>query len=207
MYNVDTMAKAKVTKLAETALAVLQATPDRQLKIVVLNKALFYLDLVALRDLGETVTGQEYVALPQGPVVDNYRTVLVGALTEAGLAEQLHVQSWPDGHLAKPIRARKTLDVFEHLSASELRVAEKVGASFNAFGSVAVSDLSHHNPGWIIARKNHMDGQPAPRINMLIALQQLHEDDDEDDAWLTAPLDAETRAICDRAHLATKPWE
>src|SRR4051812_10790778 len=99
----------RVSKLMETAMAVLQATPERQLKIVVLNKALFYLDLLALRDLGETVTGQEYVALPQGPVLDNYRTTLVNALTASGYAEQLHVRSWPDGHLAKPIRACKIL--------------------------------------------------------------------------------------------------
>lgn len=196
------------SKLMETAMAVLQAAPERQLKIVVLNKALFYLDLLALRDLGETITGEEYVALPQGPVVDNYRTTLVNALTKSGYAEQLHLVSSPVGHLAKPIRALKTLEHFKHLSPTEQRLAQKMGTTFTAFGSIAVSNLSHMNPGWLIARGNLVDGQPAPKINMLIALQQLHEDDeDESDTWLTDPMGPEILDVCERAHLATKSWE
>ena len=64
------MAKAKVTKLTETAMAVLQASPERRLNITVLNKALFYLDLYALRDLGEVITRHDFIALPPPPPLD-----------------------------------------------------------------------------------------------------------------------------------------
>lgn len=190
----------KINKLMEATMAVLQATPERQLKIVVLNKALFYLDLYALRDLGRVITGQEYVALPQGPVVQEYKTVLVGALTKSKLAEQLQI----DGDKAKPIRVLKPLEQFQYLEASELRLAEKMGASYTTLTSLAVSELSHANPGWIMARRNHVEGRPPPTINMRLALQQLCDDDD---AWLEAPLEPSVMAVAETAGAATRRWE
>jgi len=81
-------------------MALLQGAPAGQLNIVVLNKALFYTDLLALRDFGQTITQERYVALPQGPVIDNYAGKIVRALDAAGLAEQIEVG------LAKPVRSR-----------------------------------------------------------------------------------------------------
>ena len=193
--------RAKTNKLMEATMAVLQATPERQLKIVVLNKALFYLDLMVLRDFGNVITDQEYVALPQGPVVNEYKTALIGALTRSKLVEQLQL----DGDKAKPIRVVKPLDRFECLNASELRLAEKVGASFSTLTSMAVSAFSHANPGWMMAHRNFVEGRPAPKINMRLALQQLC--DDEDEAWLDAPMDPVVMADCEKARNATSSWE
>src|SRR5437773_2192449 len=91
-------------KLLEAAMALLQASPRQQLNIVVLNKALFYLDLHALRDLGKTVTDQEYVALPQGPVVDSYKNILIKPLVEGGMAEQLREAAGE--YTWKPLRVK-----------------------------------------------------------------------------------------------------
>lgn len=189
----------KINKLMEATMAVLQATPERQLNIVVLNKALFYLDLYALRDLGDVITGQDYVALPQGPVVDGYTSLVVRPLTEAGLAEQLQVNK------AKPVRVLKKLARWDHLSGSELDIAQQVGASFTPLTSTAVSQYSHKNPGWLMARRSYVPGGPYPRINMRLALQQLSDEDD--DAWLEAPLDASVMADCEKAGTATRRWE
>ena len=57
----------KSERLIEAAAAILNAAPDRRLNAVVLNKALFYLDLASLRDRGETVTHNSYIALEKGP--------------------------------------------------------------------------------------------------------------------------------------------
>lgn len=189
----------KTNKLMEATMAVLQSSPDRQLNIVVLNKALFYLDLYALRDLGQAITEQEYVALPQGPVVDGYRSAIIRPLTEAGLAEQLQVNK------AKPVRVVKQLARWDHLSGTELSIAQQVGASFTPLTSTAVSRFSHENPGWRLAYRSYVPGGPFPRINMRLALQQLCEDDD--DPWLDEPLDAATMALCERAGTSTRPWE
>jgi hypothetical protein len=89
---------AQATKLQEAAMALLLHAPDRSLNIVVLNKALFYLDLSALRDLGVTVTGQRYFALPQGPIVGKYDKKIVDRLEKLGWAKQLQVGN------AKPMK-------------------------------------------------------------------------------------------------------
>lgn len=192
--------KVRRTKLLEAAMAVLQAAPAGQLNIVVLNKALFYLDLLALRDLGRLVTDQTYVALPNGPVVDQYKDVLIAPLKEAHLAEQLL-----DGGMAKPLRVLRSLEVYTALTASEARIASVIGAGFNSFTSITVSSYSHDNPGWIAARRHAVDGRPAPRIDMRLALQQLVDDDV--DSWIDDPLDDSTRAACEAAATAVRVWE
>jgi hypothetical protein len=200
------MATAR-NKLLEAAMALLQAAPRQQLNVVVLNKALFYLDLHALRDFGTTVTDQEYVALDQGPVVDHYKEILVKPLVEGGLAEQL--QTSAGGYSWKPLRVKKPLRTFVCLDEREQELARQISASFlnsNSFISAAVSAFSHHNPGWRTAFSKHEDGRPYVKIDMLLALQQL--DSDEDDAvWLNEPLDAETMAICNAASSATILWD
>src|SRR5438045_86074 len=106
-----------MNKLMEASMALLQGAPDSQLNIVVLNKGLFYLDLIALRDLGRTITGERYVALPQGPVVENYVHKIVRALESAGLAEQLEMGR------RKPLRVKKRLAAYNCLSDVEVLLA------------------------------------------------------------------------------------
>jgi len=192
-------------KLLEAAMALLQASPRQRLNIVVLNKALFYLDLHALRDYGTTVTDQEYVALPQGPVVDSYKTILVKPLVAARLAEQLQVSA--GAHLAEPIRVTNGITTFVCLSEREQELARYISTSFlNSFVSAAVSAFSHDNPGWRVAYSKYEKGRPPVKIDMLLALQQLGGDDD-DAAWLNEPLDADTMAICNAASSATILWD
>lgn len=57
------------------------------MQITNLNKALFYFDLVCLRDEGAAYTGSTFVALEHGPVVDRYRSVLVEGLAKTGRVE------------------------------------------------------------------------------------------------------------------------
>lgn len=78
----------KQQRLLETASAALIAAPENSLKVVVLNKVLFYVDLAALRDRGETVTRNTYIGLQNGPVVAHYDKRLVAGLEEQGVAEQ-----------------------------------------------------------------------------------------------------------------------
>jgi Protein of unknown function (DUF4065) len=139
-------------KLVEASMALLQASPEGQLNIVVLNKGLFYLDLMALRDLGRTITGACYVALPQGPVVDNYQQRIVRALESAGMAEQLEVGR------AKPIRVKAPIEDFKHLSESEVVLASGLSKKIASMTSTTMSDFSHKNEGWILARTNAVEG-------------------------------------------------
>ena len=168
--------------LLEAAMAVLQAAPDGRLNIVLLNKALFYLDLVALRDLGATITGAKYVAIENGPVVAKYQQKLVGELEKAGLATQSQ-----DG-LAKPVAAAAPVAAFEHLSPTQLGKVEPVVRYIAAMTSTQASAYAHKNPGWRIAYNG--PGAPGGIIDMRIAMQQILEAD----PWLETPLTANEMA-------------
>jgi len=169
------------SKLISAAAAILDEIESKQLNIVVLNKALFYLDLYALRDLGETVTGAQFVALKNGPVVASYKTRLVAALRDHGVAEQYLEYS---GY-GKPVKLIDS-DKAEPLKNSEHRLVRDIAASFSGTTSAMAVDYSHHNPGWIAAKRKGV-GTP---INMLLAMQQLAHDD----PWLDEELTEEEEA-------------
>ena len=168
-------------RLIEAAMAILEAAGG-PLNIVVLNKALFYLDLYALRDHGQTVTGQAYVALPMGPVVAKYDKRLVGELEKRGLAEQFALGK------AKPVQVTTPLGSFPHLSADEVALAREIGTVAADATSWGVSEFSHDNAGWRIAFEGGLGGpNKRPKlVDMNIALQQLVEEDD--DPWMSEPV-------------------
>jgi hypothetical protein len=172
------------SKLMEASMALLQEAPGQQMNIVVLNKALFYFDLSALRDFGNTVTGAKYFALPKGPVVGNYEKKICRDLSRAGLAKQLE-----DG-AAKPMLVVKAIK-FEAIGKPELTLAGKIAAFASKFTSNDISDFSHENIGWKVARQRYMPGKQAPEVDLCIAMQQILEED----PWMNEPLDTETARI------------
>lgn len=146
-------------RLIDAVVAVLTAAGG-ELQIVNLNKALFYFDLVALRDTGRTYTGANYVALKNGPAVDG---VLVDELVKRGIVDQIEER----------VVLRK---------GAPLRHLDRAVAA----GTWA-SGTSDRNPGWAAARRV---GDGA-RINLVLAMQQIVDDD----PWVDAPLsDAEREA-------------
>lgn len=178
-------------RLCEATMAILQNIPDHTLNIVLVNKALFYADLFALRDYGYTITGTTYLGLAQGPVVAKYDKRVVGGLEKRGWAKQL-----TDGK-RKPLVAEKTLTSFPHLSEDQLKILSDVGQSIAKHTSRTASLLSHDNLAW---QKAHGRGLGAGRVpmklNMILALQQLPIDDN---AWLSAPTSDEELAAFARA--------
>ena len=182
----------KSERLIEAAAAILNAAPDRRLNAVVLNKALFYLDLASLRDRGETVTHNPYIALQNGPVVAKYEQRLIRSLESQGIAKQ--ISEW-DG--SKPILLESCPEHFQFVDADTLILVSKVTSHFASATSRWASNYSHENPGWEMAwNEFHRTGKPAP-INMRIALQQIIEDD----PWMDLPLlnDDELLAAADAA--------
>ena len=171
----------KERRLLEAAVSILQAVPDKKLNVVVLNKALFYLDLVALRDTGETVTKNTYIALKLGPVIAKYPSRLVKKLTERGYAEQCVTKG-----RSKPIRLIKKPQI-STLSENEEKLAAQVGAKLaQHVTSNEISVFSHDNIGWEIAYRSGLGaGGTAQAIDLGIAMQQIMDDD----PWLGEPVD------------------
>jgi Protein of unknown function (DUF4065) len=169
----------KSQRLIEAASAVLHAAPGHSLNVVVLNKVLFYLDLVSLRDRGETVTQNSFIALQNGPVIAKYPKRLIGSLEEQGIARQ--ESRWD---ATKPLVLVKSPTHFEFLDSDSMIMVSDVASFFADATSAAASDYSHKNPGWQIAWNQYQRELKPMAINMRIAMQQIVESD----PWMTTPL-------------------
>jgi hypothetical protein len=169
----------KSERLIEAASAVLNAAPNRRLNAVVLNKVLFYLDLASLRDRAETVTGNIYIAIQQGPVIAKYPQRLIGQLETRGIGRQ--ISEW-DG--SKPVLLETCPEHFQYVNTEALILVSAVTSYFADGTSRQASEYSHENPGWRLAwNEFRRSGKPCP-INMRVALQQIVEDD----PWMDWPL-------------------
>lgn len=184
-------AKEKQGRLLEAASAVLSAAPNRRLNITVLNKALFYLDLVSLLDRGRTITGNSYVALKNGPVIAKYDQRLILEGRTRGILAQV------DGDYdSKPIVLLKAIEHPTWLDAEDRALATSLASVVGDFTSTGFSNLSHQNPGWQTAWNAGGGARPPQAIRSIdlrIALQQLVEDDE----WLKTPLDQKDRRALD----------
>jgi hypothetical protein len=171
-------------RICEVAISILDGAPSRRLNVVVLNKALFYADLKALRDYGDTLTGSTYLALPNGPTIKGYDKHLVKPLELLGWAEQIQ-----EG-VAKPLRKIATPDEFRFMSDEQRRLAREMGEKLGHFTSAKASQLSHKNAGWKVARSygEEQNGRGI-QINLVLAMQQLDAHDDDD--WLSAAFTAD----------------
>ena len=180
---------SKADLLLGAAAALLQSAPNCRMNAVILNKALFYLDIAALRDTGKTVTENTYIALENGPVIAKYQKRLIDALSERGIAKQ--IDEW-DG--SKPIVLETP--PAQTIENSELAaLASKISQYFSQLTSARASLYSHENPGWKIAWDEYSDsGKPAP-IDLQIAMQQIVEDD----PWIHVPLTKTESVILDSA--------
>ena len=98
----------KNERLIESAAALLSAAQNKTFQLANLNKALFYLDLCAFRDLGHVVTKSIFFALHQGPFVAQSEKRLVKPLIESGIATQAASGS------SKPLSLIKQPRSFKH---------------------------------------------------------------------------------------------
>lgn len=169
----------KSERLIQAATAILNAAPNRRLNTVVLNKALFYLDLASLRDHAETITHNSYIALQQGPVVAKYNSRLIGQLEVRGIAKQ--ISEW-DG--SKPIILEDCPQHFEFVNADAMILVSAVTSFFAEATSRKASEFSHDNPGWQLAWDEYRRSGTPTAVNLRIALQQIVEDD----PWMDLPL-------------------
>ena len=153
-----------------------------------LIKSLFYLDLFWLQDTGKTFTGAEYVALPQGPVVDGYLERLIRPLLAGDDVVEESFQ-WAPNATSKILHLQKELPApdDEHLEL----VARRIAGSIAGRRAVDISELTHENIAWKTAFKK---GSGTP-INMVLALDQVTAKD----PWLDAEMTEEERQSVDLA--------
>lgn len=180
--------------LLEVAAVVLEGAGG-SLLTTSLNKALFYLDLHALLDSGVTATGEVYVALRAGPVVEGYRERLIGELERCRLAMQDDDNpSYMPVILRHPIKPTR-------LTEEVLALARRVGRWAASKQAGELSDFSHENPAWQLAW-DRGKGQGSS-IDLRIAIQQIADAD----PWVDAPVSPEETATFESADGgASRAW-
>jgi Protein of unknown function (DUF4065) len=113
-----------------------------------LNKLLFYIDLLAYRELGRPVTGAKYQKLRWGPAA----TALLPIQQEMEALGDLKIRPGLRGAYTqkKPIALRQAnLGAF---TGAEIALVDQLIAALWNLGAVEVSDLSHDNLGWQLAQ-------------------------------------------------------
>lgn len=176
-------------RLHIAACALISAAPGGEMQITNLNKALFYLDLEALCRLGTSYTGAEYVALRRGPVVQNYKDVLVRSMVSSHRVELIERMVW-----RYPAKVLRTHGPCASLGVPELDdVVKDIAEAIGGPTAARVSEFSHQNLGWMAA---FAAGEGRP-INMPVAMQQLVDAD----AWMEEDLDSdEFDTVLNRTH-------
>ncbi len=175
-----------LSPLLEAAAALL-AGAGGSLLTTSLNKALFYLDLHALLETGETATGETYVALTAGPVIESYRVRLIEELERNRIAMQDD-----DNPAYMPVILLHP-PASSHLNPTVQELARKIGAWAKSKKAGELSEYSHQNPAWKLAW-NKGAGQGSP-LDLHLALQQLADED----PWLDEPISTRERAAIDAA--------
>lgn len=171
-------------RLIEIAAVVLEHTVHKRMLTTNLNKSLFYIDLVSIRDHGYALTGSSYVAITHGPVVKDYKNTLIKPLKDAGIAVEADDPAEPR---AKPLALLTSVPA--NLTPQDVTTITNVTRKLEQWSAREVSEFSHENVGWMIAHAAWKKrGGSAIEINMHIAMQQILEHD----PWLDEHED-ETR--------------
>jgi hypothetical protein len=162
------MVRRNIEKLHELILYIARQYEDDPLYGKTrLTKVLFWSDFEHYRQTGEAITGSDYIAMPQGPMLEN----LDGYLTGMGFKNWLTIEPAPSGGpnpLQRPVATREpNLGVF---AADELAVIDRIIAEQRGTSAAEVSDLSHEFIGWRAAPRH---GERIPYGTALLSKPRL----------------------------------
>jgi uncharacterized phage-associated protein len=134
-------------KLAELMLAIAEHPGTKELGMTKLWKLVYFVDATALRELGESVTGSEYVKYEHGPVPSRGEKTLKAQQRAGRMSVTLELHA---RHRMHRVRALDEHDpsVF---AEGEWRVIDGVCRSLGKKTAKALSELSHAEPAWIAA--------------------------------------------------------
>jgi len=135
-----------VEKLRGLVLAIARHPSVRSLGLTKLWKLIYFVDVEALRDYGNSITGSEFIKYPHGPVPSRGERVLK-AMRKSG--ELRTEQRQQDGYAQTLVIALAAVpDVF---SAAERTVIDHVCRRLGGKTAKALSHLSHEEPAWALA--------------------------------------------------------
>lgn len=175
-------------RLIEASAVLLEVFGDGQFRARDLSTALFYLDLLVLRDAGFLLTGANFFALPTCPAVWADPELLVRILVQTGALRE------EDGRLS---RAKK----FEGATYLDMNILMTLAKEVREF--LFPNPSFSINPGWKAAMaRSAASGQPQP-IGMGLAMQQVVDPD----PWIDAPAEQRLGSAFSAAEeQSQEPW-
>jgi hypothetical protein len=116
-----------------------------------LNKILFYSDFLAYANLGDSITGAEYQKLPFGPAPRRIKVVRRNLEQEGALVvRSIQLRGGRAQERIIPKR-RPKMNLF---TTKEIEVVDEVLNQLRGHDAESISNLSHLEIGWQVARLN-----------------------------------------------------
>lgn len=115
---------------------------------VKLNKILYFADFMAYRELGRPITGATYFKLPEGPAPRELISSRRELVTEGRLA--IEARPYFQGVQKRPV-ARGLGPQQTMFTDDEMQVVTSIIDYFRGKSARDVSDISHREPGWVLA--------------------------------------------------------
>ena len=137
-----------------------------------LYKTLWLSDFLAYARLGRSITGADYVHMPQGPGPDNAEHLLQQMLENG----ELLLRSEPRFaySIQRPLALREP-ELDEVFAPSEIAIVEEVLRQFDGQRAVDTSDWSHENSvGWRLTD----DGERIPYETVFLSAESPTMDDE-----------------------------
>jgi uncharacterized phage-associated protein len=163
-------------KLANTILYLLErcsSPPGKQ----ALLKMVWYVDYWHYMEHLSLVTEAEYVAMPNGPVIDNYQQLLDSLVAEGVLVvEKKPVYGKPNPKEEYQPQVKSDESRFSEI---ELRTLQRVLAECGGQSGGELSLRTHLDPPWLIAWNAERPNQPIPRM-LFRWLENLPDEEDHE---------------------------
>lgn len=154
-------------KLEELMVYVSRHPRVSDLGLTKLWKLLFYIDREALRSLGHTVTGSEYIKYEHGPVPSRGEKHLKKLCREQAVACRQRDHAGYRLNEVSSLRAPQT----GVLSDDELAVADAMCKVFGRKTAKQLSEISHEDPAWYYA-------EPLQKLSPTLMAYGSQEDPD-----------------------------
>lgn len=164
-------------KLANTILYLLERCgsplPGKQ----ALLKMVWYADYWHYQEHLSLITESDYVAMPNGPVIDNYQQLLDGLVEQKVLTVEkvkVYGQPNPKEEYRPVVQADQA-----RFSESELRTLQRVLTECGGRTGAELSKWTHLDPPWIIAWDEQRPNQRIPRM-LFRWVENLPDEEDQE---------------------------
>ena len=147
---------------------------------VKLNKILYFADFMAYRELGKPITGATYFKLQEGPAPRESLSARRELVREGRLVIEL--RPYFQGVEKRPVvsgsGSKRTL-----FADDEVQIVESIVDYFHGKSARDVSEISHREPGWILAEDREdipyetawLSQDPVDQADEALALQMAEK--------------------------------